>query len=439
MNLGRLLISASIFRVLNLLVLFVVNIFLTRMAGVAGYGIFSLILANATILNMILSFGVDASITYNLSSKRIQFKKIYSIVLTLILLQLVITTLVEYIAFAVSGKSWVGQSINPEHLYLGVLYLLSLSLIDKYSSLYYGKQLFNLCNISLLAGNVLILAVLSFLFFQQEDQTNDLLKLFIFLQAAAAIIHLAIFHIRTKEAPAISFPDRTELKRFFHYSGLAFLINILQFISYRMDYWLLDYYSPDGELGWYSLAVRITQLFWILPTLFAGILLPKIADITKKFSIEKFLSLVRITNATAFIGITIMFIVSDWIIPFFFGEEYSYSSQLIKILIPGIFMFCTAGLIAVYYAGKGKLLVNLWGTLLTLALILILDLLLIPKYAGSGAAIASTISYSVTTLYYIFIFCRDNKLSLPQIFIPNKDDWRQGTRIFQVKTGNKSS
>jgi len=381
---------------------------------------------------MILSFGVDGSITYNLSSRRLQFKKIYSIVIAVFLLQIIITAIIEYISWLTTKKSWIGQSISLSELYFGVLYLLSLSVIDKYSSFYYGKQLFNLPNISLLAGNLLILAFLGYFYF--ESGATEIVKWFILLQSIAALIHVFIFHLRTKELPAFSWVTKKDLKVFFHYSSLAFIINIVQFLAYRVDYWFLDYYSDGQQLGWYSLATRITQFFWILPSLYASILLPKIADTEQHFATEKLLSLMRITNAIAFVGIIILFITSGWLIPFLFGSEYDYSSLLIKILLPGVFIFCASNLIAAYYAGKGKLGINLLGSGFALASIIILDVLLIPGYAAKGAAIAASASYSVTTLYFVIIFCRDNKLSPASIFIPKKEDWNRSFNLFKIKS-----
>ncbi|HSU28298.1 MAG TPA: hypothetical protein VLJ68_07950, partial [Chitinophagaceae bacterium] len=84
-----------------------------------------------------------------------------------------------------------------------------------------------------------------------------------------------------------------------------------------------------------------------------------------------------------------------------------------------------------WYAGKGKLMVNLLGSLFCLILVLGLDLWLIPGKGIRGAAIASSIAYGSTALYYVTRFCLSTKRSPLALFLMRGKDWKIMKDIYQ--------
>lgn len=74
-------------------------------------------------------------------------------------------------------------------------------------------------------------------------------------------------------------------------------------------------------------------------------------------------------------------------------------------------------------AGKGKPGISIAVFLPAVIINIVLNIILIPDYGGRGAAIASTISYSIGSLLFVLIYARINQLSLSDIFIYKKDDF----------------
>jgi O-antigen/teichoic acid export membrane protein len=54
--------------------------------------------------------------------------------------------------------------------------------------------------------------------------------------------------------------------------------------------------------------------------------------------------------------------------------------------------------------------INLWVSLICFVFILLLDIFLIPLYGISGAAIASSIAYIVSTFYVIYKYKNETAL-----------------------------
>ena len=62
---GKMIGANIIYRILNVIVVFIINILISRLMGVAGYGLLSLLIVNASIFNLVSSLGADAGISYN--------------------------------------------------------------------------------------------------------------------------------------------------------------------------------------------------------------------------------------------------------------------------------------------------------------------------------------------------------------------------------------
>ncbi len=73
-------------------------------------------------------------------------------------------------------------------------------------------------------------------------------------------------------------PVKNEISVFFSYSFIVFITNVIQIFAYRVDYWIVDYYHGESELGVYALATKLAQVLWVLPGVFAGIIFPQVAD-----------------------------------------------------------------------------------------------------------------------------------------------------------------
>jgi O-antigen/teichoic acid export membrane protein len=435
---SQLLAKNIFYRILNVLLLFGINMLLSRMAGTAGYGLLSLLVANAAIFNLLSAFGADSGITYNTASGMVKSGPIMSFTTVIILLQLLLLVFVEMICYSITGHYLLFKSFNTADWWIGLVFLASISIIEKYTALLYGKQAYTLANQLLFAGNLITICVFAIIYFK-GNTTDPLLyiKAYILLSALQALILIIFTHGIAKVPLSWTKPDGSDIKNFFSYSMIAFVTNIIQFVAYRVDYWLLDYYHGEEQLGWYSLAVRLSQLFWVLPILLAGIILPSVAREQVEYENKKMLSLIRGMNMINLVAGVSMFFLAPFILPLLFGESFRNSVVLLQILLPGILLFCIATIFAAYFAGQKKLMINFYSAILCLLVILSLDMFLIPPMGMRGAAIASSIGYAVTAGYFIIMFLLNEKSSLSQVFLPGRSDWTVLKGIFRKGAGNE--
>jgi O-antigen/teichoic acid export membrane protein len=439
MSFGRLLARNIMFRVLNIAVNLIIIILLTRLMGTAGYGVLSLLVANASVFSLVSCLGSESGITYHYASGSMQRSKIFSIIYSIIFFQLALLGITEIIHFSITGHYWLLRGHELKFLLWGLLYLFSLTVIDKYTAFLNSHHLYTLANKIIFFSNLIALLLFGGLFYLCEQQELFFyLQVFILTTFIQALMLFALFHIKTGQPLRFSATDKNDRKLFFSYSFIVFITNVIQFLAYRVDYWLLDYFRDSESLGLYALAMRICQLFWVIPILFAGIIFPRVADTEIKFSTGDFLKLLRITHTGLLVIMIAAAFTAGWFIPFFFGRDFSHSLRVFLYLLPGFYLFSINILLAAYFAGKSKLKINLTASSICFILVFALDLWLIPEYGIEGAAIASCIAYAAASVYSIVRFSRMEKKSFFSLFIIQKGDWHEIKSFFNIIVRQKS-
>jgi O-antigen/teichoic acid export membrane protein len=81
-------------------------------------------------------------------------------------------------------------------------------------------------------------------------------------------------------------------------------------------------------------------------------------------------------------------------------------------------------------AGKGKPWIALKAMIPALIINIILNIILIPEKGANGAAIASTISYSIAAILFTFFYSKTSKVSIKQIFTYKKNYFKLFMSVF---------
>jgi O-antigen/teichoic acid export membrane protein len=392
--------------------------------GANGYGFLSLLIANASLFNLISSFGIESGITYHIATGKYSLNRVVSVIIIFLIIQIFMLFIIQLILSQSSKKTLFLEEHIPFAFGFIIVFIISLSLIDKFTAVYNGNRLFKLFNQVILYSNALILGLFTIIyFFFPANNPGLYIQVYVASYFFQAVI-LVFFYYSNNTSILRPQTQITGGRNFFNYSMMAFVTNVIQFLAYRIDYWFINYYYGEEHLGWYALSVRLAQLFWIMPLLFGGVLLPVIAFDNFTEIKTKIRILIRMLNYCNLILGLFFFLAGNWFIPFVFGVEYYNSITPLKILLPGVILFSMATILAAYFAGVNKLKVNFYGSLICFTLILILDLLFIPRYGQIGAAIASGIGYGVTAFYFLIVFTKTTQLPLSSFFSFSLSDFQ---------------
>jgi O-antigen/teichoic acid export membrane protein len=159
---------------------------------------------------------------------------------------------------------------------------------------------------------------------------------------------------------------------------------------------MLGNLAGSGELGNYSVAVRISEAWYFIPIVICSAVFPAIVEIETASEEQFYMHMQKLYNIMAFLAYTVALPVtffSNEIIQVLFTSTYADAAPLLAILIwTGLFTSLGAAL-NVLIVAKNWTRVNLAAIGLGCLLNIILNYGLIPKYGAMGAVMATFISY----------------------------------------------
>ena len=126
---------------------------------------------------------------------------------------------------------------------------------------------------------------------------------------------------------------------------------------------------------------------------------------------------------TLLLAVPLGFLAKTWI-GVFYGAEFQASGGAFSILLLGCVPFTICIILAGALAGMNRQGVNLAASSLGLGVTIALDVLLIPSFGISGAALASVLSYLVTTVVVVWIFSRIGSMPALDSVLLSRGDLR---------------
>jgi O-antigen/teichoic acid export membrane protein len=190
--------------------------------------------------------------------------------------------------------------------------------------------------------------------------------------------------------------SRDTAKSLLHDSWPLLLSSFLTMIYLRIDQIMIGNMIGSGELGNYSVAVRISEVWYFIPIVFSSSVFPAVVRAEATSEDLYYAHLQRLYNLMAFMAYTVAvpvaFFAKD-IIQILFSSAYDGAGPLLAILIwTGLFTSLGAAR-DVFILSKNWTRVHLVSIGLGCTLNIILNIMLIPNYGTMGAVAATFVSY----------------------------------------------
>lgn len=193
-----------------------------------------------------------------------------------------------------------------------------------------------------------------------------------------------------------------------------FIVDLLAFVNYRFDILLLRMLRSPEEVGYYSTAVYMVEILWLIPRAVSLVLYSKfVTDQDRKIG-KNVISITMVV--VALIGIGSIFLVRP-IITLLYTEMFLPAFTPYLILLPGVIALVIPKLFIAEITGRwGRPELVLWGMVLTVTVNIGLNLLTIPGYGIIGSAASSTTAYIVQTLFFIWIYRKTDQKNRLKIY-----------------------
>jgi O-antigen/teichoic acid export membrane protein len=203
-----------------------------------------------------------------------------------------------------------------------------------------------------------------------------------------------------------------------HQVGLIF-----QTLNYRLDVVILQFFRPLAAVGYYVVAQVIAELVTTLGQAFESSVLPLVTreEVEGQPSATT-QSALRHHAVLALVAIAGVAALGPPLIYFGFGPSFQRAIVPMLILLPGMWFLGTGGVVGSSLGGRGRpgtrsLLAGV-GLIATITL----DLTLIPLFGVNGAAVASTVAYSIYGCASLVVLSRMTGLTVRELVVPTRSE-----------------
>jgi O-antigen/teichoic acid export membrane protein len=211
----------------------------------------------------------------------------------------------------------------------------------------------------------------------------------------------------------------------------AYASTILGFLNYRVDQIFVAAMLPAEQLGYYVLAVGLAERLWMPTGAVANALLPHLTNSPDGAPG------VSATIARHFVILTglacgVVFIFSNFIVKLLYSSQFLGAISPLRWILPGVMTLTMAKVLVAELLARKRADYNVRAASVAAALNIIGNLVLIPKMGISGAALASTVSYTVLSIMVTVYFLRETGLPW-RVFLPTGKDLRLYRDVFFVR------
>ncbi len=410
------------------------NIIIARALGSAGKGSYDLALTTAMLLTVALGLSLPVGVTYVVARGRANLRRLAWQLTGLAMLFGALATVVLYVLrLTPFADSFIPPDMGKWAIALIVTAAVLAEIVNYWRAMLNGRQEIIQANRSDLisrAGHVLLLLLVIGVMAAQNHRASPALFIAVYI---IALLLANLFFLKPLSPALQAGRGASGLREVMAYSFTCYLGNFTQFLNYRLDVFIVTYFSGVKTLGLYTLAVSLGQMIWLVSKAAATVLLPNVAASQEAAAAnaKRTAQITRLAFMISAGSALLLAVFAAPLVPWIFGEEFRPSVTPLLLLLPGIVAFSAANVIASYLAGIGKPQLNLYVALAGVIVTVALDVLLIPRFDIAGAAIASTLSYLTSAIFIIWFFMRVSKLAVREILWLTREDVTLGISLLR--------
>ncbi len=197
--------------------------------------------------------------------------------------------------------------------------------------------------------------------------------------------------------------------------------SLTQFLNFRLDQVIMGFIATEAALGFYAVAVNVSEVLLLLPGALATAIIPVVARSEPELRADRVLRAFRALVVVTLPSVAIAALLGPVLVPAVFGSAYEDSVVPFLWLVPGavglaaLLLFSSA-LTAASAPGLGSL-----GPTVSLAAGVALDFALIPPLGATGAALAASAAYVAGGIVALLAFRSLHPFALAAI-VPRVSD-----------------
>lgn len=396
-----------------------------RYLGAEARGIYYLMLAYPMTICTMIDFGMPASIVYhvgklhgNVTYFHLQLVRIWA------LITLAGTTIALLIVYEFGPRLFPG--VELKYLYLSITLIPIATSQGMLSALLSGLEKFTVIAKADVSRQITFLIFLTAVVFAFD---LGIIGVYFAEMTAMAIVAATLLRnvslLRQEGSPRRTVTAVSGVS-LLSYGLKNHVANIITYLEYRIDIFLVALYLGPEPVGVYSVSVAVAEKIWLIANSLSNVIFSRLANEEQReervtlmvFSAKSVLSL-------SFIASIIVGITAPILVPAVFGNDFSNSVGPLIILLPGVALWSAVKVYGAYIAAEGVPQWNIVASIVSLAINIATNILLIPSFGVSGAATATLLSYAANYLIRIVIVSRISGHGLANLFVVTQSDARR--------------
>lgn len=406
-------ISYNLLSGFNVILLFFNTIILNKILQIDILGSWVLYSNFINILVIIFNLGLNGSIIFWINKEKNKSIEILLIFARYLFYFSLIIFPIIFILYFCNKIDLVFDVRNQNLISYIILYctVIITLLINLFSSFLQANSLFNKTIFISITFQLILLIIYSILYLNKLQVMS--ISLFMYLNLFLLVAQISFLIISFSKIYNFYSLLKSDLPKFslnskyLKFSFLVYFTNILQTLSYKIDFWFVGYYIGKEKLPVYALAAMLAQSTWIISNSLSVIIYTKTSnhEITsirelKKYFFYNFFFIIIISS--------LIYLFSEYFLINFLGSNFKSLLQLLKILFLGVLPFSFINIICGFNSGKGLFEINFYTSLIGFVLGIISYIILIPKLGILGGAWGSVISYLSSTIFILYFYIKKN-------------------------------
>lgn len=402
------------------------SVIVARTLGVSGQGTFALVVLIPTMIASLSSLGISNANGYLVGSRKHAVGALVGNSISLTAILTTLTGLLFWLAMPVTIRFLSESNVDKQTLGLAFL-IVPLSLMEMYlNGILLGME--RIAHLSIVSiarfGSLLVLTICLVIVLRGGVRG----ALFATIGSTVLAVAMQFFFLRNDTKIGVGL-DWQALRDSLSFGVQAHLGTVVQFLSARLDVFVLNLFAGPSDVGLYSVATTVAGLLSYFPQAFGFVLFPRTASSDSETARQFTPKVARLSTLVTVVAVVGMFAVSGPALTLLYGEEYRPSLRPLWVLLPSAVLVGFSLVLFSDLAGRGK---PYYGTIASIVSTLVTvggNLLLIPRLGIVGAAIAVLLSRSANATVAIWAYLAVSHNRFVDILLIRKSDVAVGLNL----------
>jgi O-antigen/teichoic acid export membrane protein len=379
-------------------------VIIARVYGPEGNGQFTVALLFPMVLITFLNLGIGSANIYHIGSGKVGLSTALRTSARLWLVLGATGTVIGAVSIHFGAAELLpGVDVNLLWWSLGVF---PVTLAQSYLiSILQGLQRFRQFNIVLLVQPVVTLMLVAVITVADISGIEYVVATYITGLVAAIVV--SMYYLASCK---ITGDEKSDEAGYFSsaisYGYKSNLSNILAYVNYKADIFLVNLLVGTSAAGIYIIAVQLAERLWMLSQSVSIILFPRLSQLDSDEEKRREITpiICRWVITLTFVGGVLLGVISFPLISILFGDAYLEAVEPLLFLLPGILAGSGTRILANDIAARGRPELNMYTAWVVVIINISGNIILIPSYGLAGAATATSIAYIVNLYLKLLIY-----------------------------------